>query len=50
MSKAVVILGAGASSDFGVPTLQGIFKDKWARQYLKQDSCYRRIRTHKVYL
>ena len=27
MSKAVVILGAGASSDFGVPTLQGIFKD-----------------------
>ena len=38
MSKAVVILGAGASSDFGVPTLQGIFKDKWARQYLKQDS------------
>ncbi len=38
MSKAVVILGAGASSDFGVPTLQGMFKDKWARQYLKQDS------------
>ena len=38
MSKAVVILGAGASSDFGVPTLQGIFKDKWARQYLKPDS------------
>lgn len=37
MSKAVVILGAGASSDFGVPTLQGIFKDKWARQYLKED-------------
>lgn len=37
VSKAVVILGAGASSDFGVPTLQGIFKDKWARQYLRED-------------
>lgn len=25
--KAVVILGAGASADFGIPTLGGMFKD-----------------------
>jgi len=37
MSKAVVILGAGASADFGVPTLQSIFKDKQARRYLNED-------------
>lgn len=34
MANAVVILGAGASADFGVPTLAYIFKDSRARQYL----------------
>lgn len=37
MSKAVVILGAGASADFGIPTLGGIFKDVSVLRYLKQD-------------
>ena len=36
MSRAVVILGAGASADFGVPTLQYMFKDPHARRYLKE--------------
>jgi hypothetical protein len=35
MSKAVVILGAGASADFGVPTLKNLFKDSQARSFLK---------------
>ena len=35
MTRAVVILGAGASADFGVPTLAHIFKDRYARQYLQ---------------
>lgn len=34
MPNAVVILGAGASADFGVPTLRNIFKDPYARMYL----------------
>jgi hypothetical protein len=34
MANAVVILGAGASADFGVPTLRGIFKDRHARAFL----------------
>lgn len=34
MSSFVVILGAGASADFGIPTLSTIFKDPSARQYL----------------
>src|ERR1017187_8042777 len=34
MSNAVVILGAGASADFGVPTLRNIFKDRHARAFL----------------
>lgn len=34
MPNAVVILGAGASADFGVPTLRNIFKDPYARSYL----------------
>jgi hypothetical protein len=37
MPKLVVILGAGASADFGVPTLSQLFKDSYARQYLQQD-------------
>ena len=38
MPQAVVILGAGASADFGVPTLPSIFKDRYARQYLKHNA------------
>lgn len=37
MSKAVVILGAGASASFGVPTLRSIFKERQARQYLRDN-------------
>lgn len=37
MANAVIILGAGASADFGVPTLRGIFKDPYAQNYLKAD-------------
>jgi len=35
MARAVVILGAGASADFGIPTLRNIFKDPYARRYLQ---------------
>ena len=35
MANAVVILGAGASADFGVPTLRNIFKDRHARAFLR---------------
>jgi hypothetical protein len=35
--KAVVILGAGASADFGIPTLGGIFKDASVLRYLQRD-------------
>lgn len=35
MTRAVVILGAGASADFGVPILSNMFKDSYARRYLK---------------
>lgn len=37
MTRAVVILGAGASADFGVPTLANIFKDRHARTYLRNN-------------
>ncbi|MBF4482099.1 hypothetical protein [Dehalococcoides mccartyi] len=37
-SKAVIILGAGASADFGVPTLSNMFSDNHAREYLKNHS------------
>jgi hypothetical protein len=37
MPNAVVILGAGASASFGVPTLRTIFKDRFARKYLSQN-------------
>ena len=36
MTRAVVILGAGSSADFGVPTLANISKDRYARQYLRR--------------
>ena len=36
--KLVVILGAGASSDFGVPTLRGIFKEVMAKYYLSKNT------------
>jgi hypothetical protein len=35
--KAVIVLGAGSSADFGVPTLAGLFKDNHARRYLVGD-------------
>src|SRR5437868_5858194 len=35
--KVVVILGAGSSADFGVPTLRSIFKEVMAAAYLKTD-------------
>lgn len=39
--KAVVILGAGASADFGVPTLRNLFKDPQARSYLALNQALR---------
>ena len=36
MSRAVVILGAGSSADFGVPILSRIFSDRYARAYLRK--------------
>lgn len=39
--NVVVIMGAGASSDFGIPTLRGVFKETRARLYLKQDAVLR---------
>jgi hypothetical protein len=33
----VVILGAGTSADFGVPTLRSVFKDAYAALYLQQN-------------
>src|SRR6266576_311870 len=41
MANAVVILGAGASADFGVPTLRGVFKDPYAQLYLSIDNVLR---------
>lgn len=38
LPKIVVIMGAGSSADFGVPTLRSIFKDIAATAYLKQDT------------
>jgi hypothetical protein len=35
--KAVVILGAGSSADFGIPTLAGIFKDASVLRYLQRN-------------
>jgi len=34
-------MGAGASADFGVPTLRSVFKETHARQYLRQDEWLR---------
>ena len=34
MPSAVIILGAGASTDFGIPTLKGLFRSSQAIQYL----------------
>lgn len=39
--SAVVIMGAGASVDFGVPTLRGLFKDVQAQRYLQRDAVLR---------
>ena len=35
MARAVVILGAGSSADFGVPTLTTMFNDRHVRDYLR---------------
>lgn len=35
MAEAVIILGAGASADFGVPVLRTLFRDRWATAYLQ---------------
>lgn len=37
MAKAVIILGAGASADFGVPVLRSVFKDRQAKRYLEEN-------------
>ncbi len=37
MPRAVIILGAGASASFGVPTLAQLFKDPNARRHLAAD-------------
>ncbi len=37
MAKAVIILGAGASADFGIPTLRGVFTDIAVRRYLARN-------------
>jgi len=39
--KAVVILGAGASVDFGAPPLKGLFKERYARRQLQSDTFLR---------
>lgn len=45
--KATVIIGAGASAPFGVPTLRGLFKDSRARKHLENDSFLRsHLETH----
>jgi hypothetical protein len=38
LPKIVVIMGAGSSADFGVPTLRGVFKDPSALAYLRHDN------------
>jgi hypothetical protein len=38
MAKLVVILGAGASASFGVPTLRNLFKDPHAIEYLQANT------------
>jgi hypothetical protein len=37
MDNVVIILGAGASAPFGVPTLLRVFQDQHARQHLQAD-------------
>ena len=41
MANAVVILGAGASVDFGVPMLRDVFKNAHARRYIERDAVLR---------
>lgn len=41
MARAVVILGAGASAPFGVPTLASLFKEPHARRHLAADALLR---------
>jgi hypothetical protein len=37
LPRIVVVMGAGSSNDFGVPTLRSVFKDPSALAYLKRD-------------
>lgn len=37
MPDVVVVLGAGASAEFGVPVLRRMFKDPFARRYLEEN-------------
>jgi hypothetical protein len=37
LPSIVVVMGAGSSADFGVPTLRSIFTNREAKAYLKQD-------------
>ncbi len=37
LPKIVVVMGAGSSNDFGVPTLRSVFKDPSALAYLRRD-------------
>jgi SIR2-like domain len=38
---AVIVLGAGASAGFGVPTLRHLFKDRHAREHIARDEFLR---------
>ena|SRR2546422_6416409 len=41
--RAVIILGAGASAPFGVPTLRAVFQDRCAARYLELQPDFHRI-------
>jgi hypothetical protein len=47
--NAVVILGAGASAGFGVPTLRYVFQDKQARAHLAVDAFLRQKLETKIW-
>lgn len=41
--RCVIILGAGASAPFGVPTLRHLFQDAHARRYLDENPAFNKI-------
>jgi hypothetical protein len=47
--KAVVVLGAGASAGFGVPTLRHVFQDRQARAHLAADAFLRQKLETKIW-